>query len=505
MPPLRPTAGGRARRAPPAEEQIEQAVTQHEQATAALYRLRSVVERLSLRCESAEEVQRGLRRDAEHARALAGTPHNPAPLAELVAAEQELQEAEQRAHLTAHSAASLESAFRLARERLETLERGLAEREGLPPAARALADRGEQLALAAFDVEAGYERAVAAALSWRAAAVMAGDRVRGLELVEQARSEGLGGLTVLVPPSAGQAEARSPLPGAEPLVAHVQPLSGYEHVVALLQDVWVVEAAELPRIEHGIAVTREGHGFDPGRGELWFAGVAAESVLLELHARRNSLTVEVEGLAEESASARAEVELAQAAEQAARARVAAARAVTAALPQRVAPQDAALLEHLSEVGARLVEALGAAVQAAARFEPPLRARVDAGSASTGALGEELRRLGAREAEVRRSAAEAAKSAGALEVETARLSTERADLDRRLSPDVEIRPLSDEERSAVEATVTASRAAARGARAGEPTGGRGARAREGAPHRAGDAARGRRALTHRARGARTRAR
>jgi chromosome segregation protein len=111
-----------------------------------------------------------------------------------------------------------------------------------------------------------------------------------------------------------------------------------------------------------------------------------------------------------------------------------------------------LLEQLSQAAARLVEALASAVGSAGRFEPSLRARVDAGTASTSALGEELRRLGAREAEVRRFAGEAAKLAGAVEVETARLSTERADLERRLPQGAEIVPLSEVERTAVEATV-----------------------------------------------------
>ena len=40
-------------------------------------------------------------------------------------------------------------------------------------------------------------------------------------------------------------------------------------------------------------VTREGFAFDPARGELWYAGEAAEAVLLELEARRRSLEAEI--------------------------------------------------------------------------------------------------------------------------------------------------------------------------------------------------------------------
>ena len=50
-------------------------------------------------------------------------------------------------------------------------------------------------------------------------------------------------------------------------------------------------------------MTREGHGFAPERGELWFAGETAESVLLELEGRRRRLEEEAAEL--ESARAAA--------------------------------------------------------------------------------------------------------------------------------------------------------------------------------------------------------
>src|SRR6185437_15351781 len=84
-----------------------------------------------------------------------------------------------------------------ARERLTALEHSLAEREGLPPAARALAEEGERLALSLLEVEAGYERAVAAALARRAASLVAADTGAALALVERARKAGLGDLGVL--------------------------------------------------------------------------------------------------------------------------------------------------------------------------------------------------------------------------------------------------------------------------------------------------------------------
>ena len=140
-------------------------------------------------------------------------------------------------------------------------------RRDFPPAARALAEDGARLALATLDVEPGAERAVAAALRTRAAAVIADDPAVGLALLQRARAAGLGSLTVLA--------GRSP-----------QDLVGEFPVVTLdtLLDVTTP------------SVTPEGFGYDPGRGELWFVGETAEAVLLELQGRRTALAAEVAAL-----------------------------------------------------------------------------------------------------------------------------------------------------------------------------------------------------------------
>ncbi len=77
------------------------------------------------------------------------------------------------------SATALTAQAAAAADRLRALERSLAEREGIPPAARELSERGHALALDGLEVEPGYERAVAAALAFRASAVTATTRVRG--------------------------------------------------------------------------------------------------------------------------------------------------------------------------------------------------------------------------------------------------------------------------------------------------------------------------------------
>ena len=306
-----------------------------EEATAALYRLKSATERLEHRRESAETLAGRLRAD-------------PPPVR---SAERErlLEEA------------------RLGRERLGALERALAELEGLPPAARALAERGQTLVLSSLDVDQGDERAVAAALGWRAAAVVAGDAQSALEFLEQARAAGLGNLGVVI----GGAKPEAP----------------------------IVEKDELLRATE-LSVTREGFAFDPARGELWYAGAAAEAVLLELEARRRALEAEIDEL-----------------------EAAAERATTQAPARDTRP---------AELAEALAASLAAALKEATRFEPSLGARADARGQRARVLGEELRELGAREAELRRAAAEAGERASAIDVELATLAAEAKELERRMA-------------------------------------------------------------------------
>jgi chromosome segregation protein len=328
-----------------AEEELADAAGRREQATATLYRLRSARERLELRRESAQSLLDGLRSELARPRRV---------LDARVRAERE----------------SLREQARVARERLQTLERALAEREGLPPAARALAEEGERLALSQLDVEPGNERAVAAALGHRASAIVADDARAALALAERARAAGLGSIVVLTRPPIADL----------PVVSKDQ----------LLQST-------VP------AVTPEGFGYDPQRGELWFAGETAEAVWLELEARRRALAAEVDEL-----EARAAAPIPEAAYTAAR---------------------DPLTETLARLTARLVETLEGATDD--RYEAPLRARADAGATRTTGLAEELRRLGAAEVDVRRASAEAGERLNAIDVERARIEAEVDEARRRL--------------------------------------------------------------------------
>jgi len=331
-----------------AEEELADAAGAREQALQALYRLRSGAERLELRRESAGAGLQRLRDELERPRRV---------LDSRVRAERE----------------ALTEQIRLLEERLLALDRTLAEREGLPPAARALAEEGERIALSLLEVEPGNERAVAAALGRRASAVVRDDPAGALELLERARDAGLGSLVVLVGKDPARVVAEMPVVAKEELLS--SPVA---------------------------AVTAEGFGYDPASGELWFAGETAEALLLELQARRRALASELDEL---------------------RARLAAPipDAAYSLEPNRFLVRCAALAE-------RLVRALEVS---AAHLEAPLRREVDAGAARSGELGAELRRLGAAEVELRQELAAASEGVSALDVEAARIETEADEARRRL--------------------------------------------------------------------------
>jgi chromosome segregation protein len=182
--------------------------------------------------------------------------------------------------------------------------------------------------------------------------------VTALRFLEQARAAGLGNLGVVV----GGVSPKAPIVDKERLL----------------------EATEL-------SVTREGFAYDPERGELWYAGEAAEAVLLELEARRRALEAEIE-------------------------RLEGAAELASTQPAAADPRPTQLAERLTAI---LTEAL----KNAARFEPSLGARADARGQRARKLGEELRELGAKEAELRRAAAEAGERASAIDVELATLAAD----------------------------------------------------------------------------------
>jgi chromosome segregation protein len=383
-----------------------------------LLALRDAAGRVGLLRESAAR----LRGDAarELAEACTHATGGPSPEALGNAAD----EADRAARAAARERDDLLARAELARQRLAALDGSLAEREGLPPAARALAESGERLVLAEIEASPGAELAVAAALGRLGSGVVVDDAVRGLELVRQAQTAGLGSLVVLVGRDPRRIVESLPVVELEALLASPVP-----------------------------AVTKDGIGWDPERGELWFAGETAEALLLELEARRRKHAAE---LARLEGEAQAAVKSADAAAE--RSREAAASFAPVAHLRGARRADPEALERVVRTAERLDESLRVAVSAAGRLEEPLAAR------ATAAAGE-LAELTARDSGLRRDAAEI--EARAREAE--RLARGRAaaavggDLEqlRREANDLaeRARAAAEAERAAAERAEAASRSVA----------------------------------------------
>ena len=157
-----------------------------------LYRLAGVRERIASRHEYASTLRERLR--VELAETEAAVRSGPSP-AELEAA---ANEATAAARAAAHERDDLRERATIARERLASLERSLAEREGIPPAARrsrARAPGSRSRCSRSRPETSGRSRPRS---RWRASALVASDPEAGLALLEQAREAGLGSLAVLV-------------------------------------------------------------------------------------------------------------------------------------------------------------------------------------------------------------------------------------------------------------------------------------------------------------------
>ncbi len=175
------------------EAALAEATGGQEGANRRLVALGAARERLTLRQESAAALAGALSQELDEARAIARRG-GPAP----AALEALANDAASAARAAATERDDVTERSLSAKERLQALERAIAQREGISPAASALAASGENLALSGLEAEPGAERAVAAALSWRASAVLVRDAKRGLELLERTRREGLGSLAVVV-------------------------------------------------------------------------------------------------------------------------------------------------------------------------------------------------------------------------------------------------------------------------------------------------------------------
>lgn len=224
-----------------------------------------------------------------------------AALAEqLAAARLALAESEQRAQMlegeadasreaeraARTAAAAADDAEQLAQARLQALTTAVERGEGLSPAARALQEGGARLVVEGVEATPGYERAVAAALGWRAGAVIA-------ERIEHAVTllgEGEGELAIVLAGSGGSggsSEAGRPLSE----VCTVRDSS----LAALIEGIRLVD--DLATVTSGVAVTVDGSGIDADRGELWRTADAAEAAWLAARAECERLAAQLPELA----------------------------------------------------------------------------------------------------------------------------------------------------------------------------------------------------------------
>ncbi|HEY0389082.1 MAG TPA: chromosome segregation protein SMC [Gaiellales bacterium] len=267
-----------------------------------------------------------------------------ASLAEqLAAARMELADAEQGAQALEGDAETARDAERAARTaaaaaaddveraaaRLQALTTAVERGEGLSPAARALQEGGARLVVEGVEAAPGFERAVAAALGWRAGAVIAEHVDHAVRLL----GEGDGELAIVLG-GAGAAGGRSA--AGRPLsdVCTVRDAS----LAALIDGIRLVD--DLASVTSGVAVTAEGAGIDADRGELWRTADAAEAAWLAARAERDGLRSrlpELETVRDRAAGAAAEaagrLEQALAAEASVRAALAESRRRETALAQ----------------------------------------------------------------------------------------------------------------------------------------------------------------------------
>jgi chromosome segregation protein len=188
-----------------------------------------------------------------------------------------------RAARTAAAAAADE--VERAEARLQSLTTAVERGEGLTPAARALQEQGARLVVEGIEAAPGYERAVAAALGWRAGAVVAEHVDDAVQLL----GRGEGELAIVLGRRAAAAGGGAGRPLSD--VCTVRDAS----LEPLIEGIRIVD--DLTTVASGIAVTVDGTGIDADRGELWRTADAAEAAWLAARAERDRLAQRLPELA----------------------------------------------------------------------------------------------------------------------------------------------------------------------------------------------------------------
>jgi chromosome segregation protein len=345
-------------------------------------------------------------------------------------------------------AAAAELAGAAARAR--TLEAAVARGDGLAPAVRLLQGKAP-LAHELIDPEPGLEAAVAAVLARRAGTAVAADLDAALALLDD---RGMDGASVGVP----RAPSREATPGAglEPLVARCRLTA--DAPADLLAGAWLADDVRALRtLESGIAVTREGLGYDADLGVAFRGGAAGEADAL---AARRELAEALEhersaGSAHERLQRAVDELTAERATCEERARVASAEARTASNAineaERLERATRDAHERARTDAARLAERRALAETETAALRTAVAAATEESSALAAASASASERAIATDAAHRAAAAERASLASAAAERRARAATlrERA---RAAGEEAERRSV------AAERAATASRAA-----------------------------------------------
>jgi chromosome segregation protein len=204
---------------------------------------------------------------------------------QLARAETAATEARESRRIAERAAADARSASAQVAADLAAVNRFLASAPSAVGGAKALADD--------IEVDPGYETALSAVLGSLMRAGIVSDLREGGELLDRhARDGGVALVQRDVLAAIGPITSQpTPVPGAEPLLAHVRPGERSAEIVKrLLQHTFLVESFDgIPANFTGIAVTRQGRVYDAQTGALRQTTPGGEERILAERNRRDEL------------------------------------------------------------------------------------------------------------------------------------------------------------------------------------------------------------------------
>jgi len=275
-------------------------------------------------------------------------------------ADREARERLTASEVRAHEAAAAVAAAEAERDQLAA---ALAGQQDIDTEVTGVVERfpGVVAVASSLECDAGYERALGAALARLQSGVEVPAGIDAWELLDALRAAGARMVRLVLGQGAEErpvVEGRGNEGPGEPLSAHIRGAEG--RVAAMLAGVQVVDdLRSVPSSFPGVAVTRDGAYYAPRQGEMGLAGGLPTTVLLERRARLTALSARVEALGRDAGAARTRVEEASAAvERASASRHEASRSAEAAreTAQRAERESARAEDRLGEIASRLARA-----------------------------------------------------------------------------------------------------------------------------------------------------